>query len=56
MSYKKLSPFIVKVSVLGYFPLHRIDLIIFYNVPKRFCIYHNLLQSLWRLPKQHTFT
>ena len=22
MSHKKLSPFIVKVSVLGYFPLH----------------------------------
>ena len=34
--------------------IHRIDLIIFYNVPKRFRIFDNLLQSYYRLPKQHT--
>ena len=27
MSHKKLRPFIVKVSVLGYFPLHMLILI-----------------------------
>ena len=33
-----------------------IDLIIFNNVPKRLCIFHNLLKNYKLLPKQHTFS
>ena len=44
------------VSVFGHFPYSVTFpyLIIFYNVPQIFVIYHNLLQSYICLPKQHT--
>ena len=39
MSHKMLRPFIVKVSVLGYFPLHAYVVFIFKNYIV-FCRFH----------------
>ena len=45
MSHKKLSPFIVKVSVLGYFPLRYIIQYTTYIVHVH-CIIHQMLYTL----------
>ena len=43
MSHKKLKPYIVKVSVLGYFPLHSND----YNIDQIVEYFNNVINTLF---------